>query len=516
MDRTYYTNSSPVEGQTYIAPEWVNYSTKQRWVWDHTASRYDEVLCAEEPLPPDTLVPLVFIWLDDQDISRYVEAGGSTLVNGDLITLVESPVGGGKVNLVKSFVPSGGTIGKVRLRHTQDNLSAPGQSYYVVRPNIYQIKEEFASFLTNVDSGSPLHPGAYSIFAHLYVYPEVAITGLMDPPGFTGYQTRLDLNQSLYALSSGLLEPSLATTSSREAFISLKLNRSTSDPDNLAVVKLTSSGAIAWQRQIVSSARFAMWTQVTSAVDATGNFYVLATETQGVHLFKFDTSGNLVWQKRLAFSGPNSLMYVGLSYHNNALYVSCSNGTSGTRILKLDLSGALVKALCVQMPLENPASDYWAYGDQTLAFTPDGKVLGTDILYRDDPYYEDQIVFKLDFDNNALDWVRRIKDIVENYLWVYGLTTDGTYVATVHENYYHYRTILLPVSDGGAEGSHEDVQITRVLGATVSDITADVVISTPTYSVTSVSAFDVVAGSYITDSSGDIGVNAALLTRTSL
>ena len=116
--------------------------------------------------------------------------------------------------------------------------------------------------------------------------------------------------------------------------------------DYMVTVKYDSSGNLQWQRQLFNIIG------MNITVDGSGNVYAVGfgsgvTSGQGNNgqIVKYDSSGTLQWQKMLTISGnyseyPNNIAIDG----SNNVYVSMYGNTSGndvSYIIKLDSSGAI-------------------------------------------------------------------------------------------------------------------------------------------------------------------------------
>lgn len=119
------------------------------------------------------------------------------------------------------------------------------------------------------------------------------------------------------------------------------------------IIKYNSSGSIVWQK-IYSGVNNCYFTDV--AVDASGNVYAIGSTLDGpdatyfdVLLVKFDSSGNVLWQKALGNSGTTKYGQIGYAITvdstGNPHFVSTYNipgGQNEVIISKFDTNGARI------------------------------------------------------------------------------------------------------------------------------------------------------------------------------
>jgi hypothetical protein len=105
------------------------------------------------------------------------------------------------------------------------------------------------------------------------------------------------------------------------------------------IAKFDAFGAIQWQRKIGTFSEYAYGI----ATDSSGNCYVcgLAGDTtpNSGAIFKYDSSGNLTWQRKLSFTGYVDLN--GIAVDGSSNVIVCGSGNSGATVVKYNSSGTL-------------------------------------------------------------------------------------------------------------------------------------------------------------------------------
>ena len=103
--------------------------------------------------------------------------------------------------------------------------------------------------------------------------------------------------------------------------------------------KLNSSGTVQWGRQLYIGSGGNVWAEPVMTMDSSGNVYIGVQSNQSV-IAKYDTSGNLSWQRSLAL-GKNMYVY-GLNVDANALYIGLWNvgGTPNGMVWKVPTDGS--------------------------------------------------------------------------------------------------------------------------------------------------------------------------------
>lgn len=119
-------------------------------------------------------------------------------------------------------------------------------------------------------------------------------------------------------------------------------NSPPNDTSDIYILKYTSSGDFVWSRQIRRGSFDEEWVE-SMQVDSSGNLYGCGYHTTGIdasHLFKMDSSGNLLWTKKT--SGPQ-LNSRGLCVGNSGNIYVLAWGFSGTSaLIKYDSSGDII------------------------------------------------------------------------------------------------------------------------------------------------------------------------------
>lgn len=160
-------------------------------------------------------------------------------------------------------------------------------------------------------------------------------------------------------------------------------NSPPNDTSDIYVIKYSSSGTLEWKRQIRGTSFDEEWVS-DAVVDADGNYYGTCyqlSDTSGdeqIYTFKLSTTGALVWQRYIG--GPSYEQGDGVAIApNGALYVL---GTDYTRsnIFRYDTDGGLIWqreiANCiVQRIATDEQSNIYMAGDHLVKMDPDGNVL---------------------------------------------------------------------------------------------------------------------------------------------
>jgi len=94
---------------------------------------------------------------------------------------------------------------------------------------------------------------------------------------------------------------------------------------NATLVKLNSSGVIQWQKNIPSILMNDL------AIDSSGNIYAYGRIYGSFRLWigKFDTSGNVIYQRRILLSGTGELQPLRILHNDSELYLTATAGNTG-------------------------------------------------------------------------------------------------------------------------------------------------------------------------------------------
>jgi hypothetical protein len=131
----------------------------------------------------------------------------------------------------------------------------------------------------------------------------------------------------------------------------------TANPSDILVAKYSSAGSLSWQYKYAPSYANSDDSAVYSTIDSTGNYYFSAqvgiynaNGATGPTIVKVDTNGNILWQKELKYiaspvGGQFNYRVQAIKYHNNYLYYVGTNLNTTkeeSTLLKLDLSGNII------------------------------------------------------------------------------------------------------------------------------------------------------------------------------
>lgn len=115
--------------------------------------------------------------------------------------------------------------------------------------------------------------------------------------------------------------------------------------NSIPIIKYNTSGTIQWQRDLGQSAKTSAAEGI--AVDSSGNVYIAGYSTaqspQNGYVAKYNSSGTIQWQRRLAVSGSVCyLMGVAVDSSGNVVAVGYENLAQSAIIVKYDSSGSLL------------------------------------------------------------------------------------------------------------------------------------------------------------------------------
>lgn len=512
----FYANTGPTEGQEFIRPEWIDYVSKRRWAWSHDTDSYEEILCdvGAPPAPPPEPSLTMIKWIDQVTPEYFLDVSPGLLVRGDLINVGGSEDTGSRFSICKTFLPEGKLAHKVMRRHQNTDLSTNGTNLRLASATSYAATDDMFTMVTNRYYPDPGFTGMEKLdqfVIHRYAYPELLTTGNIDPPGWSGFVSQVHFNAVAHPPTNR--HPSIAVDSLRRTYLMICANESHSPNTGRALIcRVNEAGVLDLQYSLNTGIGVAFTrNRGALATDNANNVYVmLSIDVSGTNFFaKVSPSGSLVYcsqfeTKGFALQNPHRLVVHG----NYGYYASGPQSEPTVYVVKIDLStGVIVKALSI-VPEVFGVNDWWGYTGTEFYITADEQMYFSEILYQDDPYYEDVIVVSLDFATGTVNWTRRIRDTVDAYMWTYGLSIDANNVAVTFEDSTGPYTCVLPLADGGpAVSYHERLTVTDDVGLVVSDAMDDLWQST--YGMTLYSEdnyWSQPPGTGITSSSAENGV----------
>lgn len=290
-----------------------------------------------------------------------------------------------------------------------------------------------------VDSSNNIYVTGYTGVSGGNVYD--LILARYDTTGSVVWQKQLSGATNSYDVGTGV-----AVDSSGNVYVSANTGSSNT---NMLAVKYNSSGAVQWQRTLSSGTEdFALG----MAVDSSGNAYVCgASDTSGTYNFqvaKYDTSGTIQWQRSLAGSGGGSIdiaRAIAADSSGNVFVCGSGNPSGSTYdifLAKYNTSGTLQW----QKRLASAADD------NGTGITVDSS--GNVYICGDNGSIQGILVAKYD-SSGVLQWQRTLSSTgVATFSGGIKVDTSGNYYVT-GTTYYSYAiiTIKLP-TDGTLTGTY--------------------------------------------------------------
>jgi hypothetical protein len=293
-----------------------------------------------------TSTPIVVSGLTNGTAYTFTVAGVNATGRGPLSGTSNSVTPEAKPRFLMYFIEGAGPSGVSYITYKDNNYYTNGQTSWIyTKYNDFgvaqSLKGKFASFpagevpyWVGLDSANNIYIGgtAYGIPSSTYGTEIVK----MNSSGAIQWQKNMYSTQGVF--------PSRGAAFTIDSSDNVYFSASSYDNPytgfaSALTVKLNSSGAVQWQRELRPTSASVQNRAI--AVDASGNVYSSFDVNSNALIAKYNSSGTLQWQKSFASAVPNTGMVVDSAGN---LYVAFQQTVSSNRratLMKLNSSGVV-------------------------------------------------------------------------------------------------------------------------------------------------------------------------------